>query len=245
MPPTHVSRSPITAPVRRSGPLPSDAGSWHIGRGEGADDELGTTLAAADHGDPLAFADLYASTAPRIFGQVLRVLGDAHQAEEVTQEVFLQVWLSRARFDPARGTAVSWLLTIAHRRAVDRVRHSEAARRRDAADVDRSQGTSYDETVAGVLASLDAQTVRVALAALSPLQRQAVTLAHLEGYTHREVAALLRVPLGTAKCRIRDGLVKLRAMSSAPVPHPGGRLSLGADLGADPGEHLVATPRVA
>ena len=167
-------------------------------------------LVASGRGDEQAFAELYDAVAPRAYGLVLRILRDVHQSEEVTQEVFLQLWQTSARFDPRRGSALAWTMTVAHRRAVDRVRSAEAARRRDATHVDRNVETSYDETAATVHASLEAATVRAALATLTPPQRRAIELSYFGGHTHREVSELTQVPVGTAKSRIRDGLLRLR-----------------------------------
>jgi RNA polymerase sigma-70 factor (ECF subfamily) len=169
-------------------------------------------------GDAAAFADLYERMAPRIYALVQRVVRDPHQSEEVTQEVFLQVWQGAVRFDARRGSALSWLMTIAHRRAVDRVRHSEGRRRRDASDAERGRELPYDVTESAAHASLEGEQVRAALATLSPIQRQAVELAYFGGYTHREVSGLLQIPLGTAKSRIRDGLLRLRGLLSPPTP---------------------------
>jgi RNA polymerase sigma-70 factor (ECF subfamily) len=179
-------------------------------------DTLQALLVAASRGDESAFADLYDSVAPRVYGLVLRILRDEHQSQEVTQEVFLQLWETSHRFDPARGSALSWVMTMAHRRAVDRVRSSEAERRRDIADTVRSVTTPFDQTAEAAHASLEATRVRDALARLSPTRRQALELAYLGGHTHLEVSRLMGIPLGTAKSRIRDGLIQLRD-SLAPV----------------------------
>ncbi len=177
-------------------------------------------LLAVAAGDRLAFSHVYDATASRVHGLVLRVLRDVHQAEEVTQEVFVEIWQSAGRFDPARGSAYSWMLTLAHRRAVDRVRQSEAGRRRDREHVERTHETPYDETAHSALASLDAQIVRNALATLLPPQREALELAYFGGHSHAEVSRLTRVPLGTAKSRIRDGLIRLRAALAETMPEP-------------------------
>ena len=161
-------------------------------------------------GDQAAFAELYDDTAARVHGLVLRVVRDPAQAEEVTQEVFLEIWRTSSRFDADRGSAISWMLTIAHRRAVDRVRSAEAATRRDAAHHDRSQDVEHDTTVEAVTAALDAKRVRQAMTSLTDAQRDAIELAYFGGYTHTELAAMLDLPLGTAKTRIRDGLIRLR-----------------------------------
>jgi RNA polymerase sigma-70 factor (ECF subfamily) len=178
-------------------------------------DTLEAQLVASSRGDAAAFADLYDSVAPRIHGLVLRIVGDVHQSEEVTQEVLLEIWRTSSRFDASRGSAVAWVMTMAHHKAVDRVRSSEAWRRRDASDAERGRRTPYDETAATAHAALDAETVRAALATLSPCQRQALELAYFGGLTYNEVSVRLQIPLSTAKTRIRDGLGRLRVVLSA------------------------------
>ncbi|TWP36387.1 ECF RNA polymerase sigma factor SigK [Leekyejoonella antrihumi] len=178
--------------------------------GEPPGDPLTTLLSASARGDESSFARLYDQTGPRIFGLVLRVIRDRAQAEEVTQEVYLDIWRQSARFDAARGSALSWMMTIAHRKSVDRVRSSEAQSRRDTTYDMKQQAVPYDTTVESAHRGLDAERVRKALETLTPTQREALELAYFGGYTHREVAALLNLPEGTAKTRIRDGLIRLR-----------------------------------
>ena len=179
-------------------------------------------LVAAAGGDQAAFGELYAALAPRVHGLTLRILRDTHLAEEVTQEVFLQIWQNSRTFDPSRGSALAWVMTLSHRRAVDRVRSTAAGRRRDAAHADdESRWAPYDETSARAHASLDAASVRAALAALAPAQRRAIELAYFGGHTHTEVSSLMQCPVGTAKGRIRDGLATLRAsLAVAALPEP-------------------------
>ena len=171
----------------------------------------------SSRGDELAFAALYDATARRLFGLVLRVVRDHAMSEEVTQEVYLDVWRQCSRFDPERGSAMSWLMTIAHRTAVDRVRASEASRRRDDVHATTNRDVEFDTTAESAQASLEAQRVRRALNTLTDAQRSAVELAYLGGYTHTEVARLLDLPLGTAKTRIRDGLIRLRDTLGVPA----------------------------
>ncbi|HET8987467.1 MAG TPA: ECF RNA polymerase sigma factor SigK [Humibacillus sp.] len=161
-------------------------------------------------GDEGAFAQLYDAVASRLYGLVRRVVRDPAQSEEVAQEVFLDIWRHSARFDPARGSALSWMLTIAHRKAVDRVRSAEAARHRDDNYGTSNQDVTHDSTSEAVVERLDAERVHRALATLTEAQRRALELAYLSGYTHTEVATMLDLPLGTAKTRIRDGLIRLR-----------------------------------
>jgi RNA polymerase sigma-70 factor, ECF subfamily len=172
--------------------------------------DLSELLRASARGDDKAFADLYDATSRRLYGLVVRVVRDPAQAEEVAQEAFLEIWRTSARFDPARGSAMSWMMTIAHRKAVDRVRSAEAASRRDQTYEATTQERAYDITAEEVERSLEGQRVRNALESLTETQRGAVQLAYFGGYTHNEVAALLGIPLGTAKTRIRDGLIRLR-----------------------------------
>lgn len=171
---------------------------------------LADLMRAVCAGDQDAFSRLYDATAPRVHGLVLRILRDPAQSEEVTQEVFLEIWRTAPRFDPAKGAALGWVLTVAHRKAVDRVRSSEASRRRDA-DYERgSPEPAHDSTEEIVSARLDGERVRAALSQLTEHQRLAVELAYFGGHTHAEVAERLGIPLGTAKSRIRDGLHRLR-----------------------------------
>lgn len=176
----------------------------------GVADRLRALLAQASRGRQDAFAELYDVLAPRVYGVVLRVVRDPAQSEEVTQEVFVDVWRQSARYEPGRGSVTTWVLTMAHRRAVDRVRSSESSRRRDDAYDIRNAQRPTDETVEAAERSLDRQRVARALAGLTEVQRTAIELAYFGGYTHQEVAALLELPLGTAKTRIRDGLIRLR-----------------------------------
>lgn len=166
-------------------------------------------LVRAGLGDETAFAQLYDLLAPLLHGIVLRVLRDPSRAEEVTQEVFVEVWRLAPRYDPDRGTVRSWAATIAHRRAVDRVRSEQSARDRDQRDVDLrvDAGGGVDEIVGD---RLERERVGRALGKLTELQRQAVELAYYGGHTYREVAVLLDVSEGTVKTRIRDGLIRLR-----------------------------------
>jgi len=139
---------------------------------------------------------------------VRKVLRDPSQSEEVAQEVLLEVWRAASRFDPARGSATSWVLTIAHRRAVDRVRSESAATAREQK---LAPGPDTADDVAELAeAALDRRRVRRCLGALTTLQAQSVRLAYYGGYSYPQVSELLGVPLGTIKTRIRDGLIRLR-----------------------------------
>lgn len=167
-------------------------------------------LMAAARGDQAAFGRLYESTAGLVYGLVRRVVRDPAQSEEVAQEVFTEAWRTAARFDTERGTAQTWLLTMAHRRAIDRVRSEQSSRDRTDLVAHREHTRGFDEVFEQVETRLEHQQIRDALAVLTELQREAVELAYFKGYTYREVADLLDTPLGTIKTRMRDGLIRLR-----------------------------------
>ena len=188
------------------GPVPSDDTA---SGGTGVPD-LGELFRRSARGDESAFAAVYDATAARVHGLVLRVIRDPAQAEEVTQETFLEAWRIASRFDPDRGSALSWLLTLAHRRAVDRVRSAEAASRRDGTYHDQNSTVAHDSTAEAATTAIEAQRVRSAMKTLTDVPREAIELAYFGGYTHTEVATMLDLPVGTAKTRIRDGLIRLR-----------------------------------
>jgi len=171
--------------------------------------DLAGLLALVARGDQNAFAAVYDRSAAQVFGLVRRVIRDPAQSEEVTQEVMLEVWRSASRFDPHRGSAMAWLLTLAHRRAVDRIRSGQAAAEREVRAA-AATGPGYDMVAEEVETRLDAQRVRRCLESLTDLQRESVTLAFYGGHTYREVASLLGVATGTVKTRMRDGLIRLR-----------------------------------
>lgn len=178
-----------------------------------AGDPLGELLRLAGRGDQAAFSQLYDHLAPMVYGVVLKVVRDPSQSEEVAQEVFVELWRLAARYDGTRGTVSGWAATMAHRRAIDRVRSEQSARDRVAREVSNLV-PDHDEVSASVETSvdrdLDRLRVRRALDRLSPLQREAVELAYFGGHTYREVAVLLDVAEGTVKTRIRDGMIRLR-----------------------------------
>jgi RNA polymerase sigma-70 factor, ECF subfamily len=176
--------------------------------GADAGADLAAQIGLVARGDAAAFDAVYEQIATSVFGIVRRVIRDPAQSEEVTQDVLLEVWRTAASFDTARGSAMAWVMTMAHRRAVDRVRsvqkESERERRIATADV------PYDEVAEAVESSLDRERVRRCLSALTELQRESVTLAYYRGYTYGQVASLLGVPTGTVKTRMRDALIRLR-----------------------------------
>ena len=172
-------------------------------------DPLGVMLRRAGRGDETAFAELYDRLAPVVYGVALKVVRDPSQSEEVAQEVFVELWRLAARYDGTKGSVTSWAATMAHRRAVDRVRSEQSSRNRVAREVSNVV-RDHDDVVARMETTLDGARVRHALEQLSPLQREALELAYFGGHTYREVAVLLDVAEGTVKTRIRDGMIRLR-----------------------------------
>jgi len=145
-----------------------------------------------------------------VLGLVRRLLRDHAQSEEVTQEIFLEIWQSAKKYDSSKGGASSWIMTMAHRRAVDRVRASQASRDRDTRIGIRDYSPDYDNVSETVQIKIEHEKVEKAMLRLTELQRQAVTLAYFGGYSHSEVATMLSVPIGTVKTRLRDGMIRLR-----------------------------------
>ncbi|MEU2507317.1 ECF RNA polymerase sigma factor SigK [Streptomyces sp. NPDC007863] len=173
-------------------------------------DVLAAVMRRVARGDKDAFATLYDALAPLVFGIVVRVVRDRAQSEEVLQEVMIDLWRQAARYEPAAGTVTTWAATIAHRRAVDRVRSAQAASDRELTQAAREHTIAFDEVAEQVETRLESERVRRCLRGLTELQRQAVTLAYYRGLTYREVAQTLRTPLPTVKTRMRDGLIRLR-----------------------------------
>lgn len=172
--------------------------------------ELAELLRRIASGDQSAFGDFYDSTSRTVYGIVLSVLRDRAQAEEVAQEVYVEAWASAPRFDPELGSPRGWLNTIAHRKAVDRVRSSQRSHEREQRHFEADSGRLAVDTSDIVVAYDESQRVRDALARLPEAQRTAVHLAYFEGRSYREVAEYLELPLGTVKTRIRDAMKRLR-----------------------------------
>ncbi|MFD7154235.1 ECF RNA polymerase sigma factor SigK [Kribbella sp. NPDC059898] len=170
----------------------------------------GDLLTLTATGDAAAFSTLYDRVSPWVFGLVRRILRNPAQSEEVTQEVMLDVWRTATRYDAGRGSAHSWILTIAHRRAVDRVRSEQAAADRTEQVGARSVDVEFDQVADTVSTRLEAEQVRRCLGTLTELQRESIELAYYNGYSYPEVAQQLGAKLPTIKARMRDGLIRLR-----------------------------------
>jgi RNA polymerase sigma-70 factor (ECF subfamily) len=167
-------------------------------------------MALCSRGHEDAFTELYDLTSKRIYGVILRVLRSPDLAAEVTQEVYVEVWRQSARYSPGKGSVIAWMTTMAHRRAVDRVRSVSSEMARDERYAIHSGDREIDQVWDGVEQRLDIERVRKGMASLTAIQREALTLAYFGGYTQSQVAQLLKLPLGTVKTRIRDGLIGLR-----------------------------------
>lgn len=171
---------------------------------------LGTLLEQIAQGDQSAFAEFYQLTSRRVFGMARRVLIDVELSEDTTQEVFLQVWQSASKFNPEAGSPLAWLMTISHRRAVDKVRSSQSATDREAKYGASSQEIDHDSVSDEVGSWLEAEAVVRCLETLTDTQQESVRLAYYGGFTYREVAEKLNAAIPTIKSRIRDGLIRLK-----------------------------------
>ena len=160
--------------------------------------------------DSDAFAAFYDDTRARVYGLITRVLRDPGYSEETTQDVYLQVWRSADSYDPASGSALAWLLTLAHRRAVDRVRAEEAAGRRDSRYGRLNVEPALDHVSDSVITRDERRRVVECLDGLTELQRQCIELAYYDGLTYVQVSQRLSANLATVKSRMRDGLRRLR-----------------------------------
>lgn len=207
------STNPLTTTAPKRSGRRSKVGDLKLVHGTSTSADQGERLSAliakVAKGDEAAFEGLYDELSGPVFGLVLKLVRDRAQSEEVAQEVMLEVWRQAPRYAKARGSVRSWVLTMAHHKAVDRIRSSEAATARDDR-VSREEDVPFDSVVEEVEARLASQEVREALEDLTEVQRQALTLAYYKGMTQQEVSVALDVPLGTVKTRMRDGLIRLR-----------------------------------
>jgi len=161
-------------------------------------------------GDEAAFERLYDLLIGPVYGAIRRIVRDPAQSEEGAQEVMVELWRTAARYAPEKGSVMTFAMTLAHRRAVDRVRSAQAAADREE-NVGRREATRpFDEVAEQVTARFEQEQVRRCLGTLTELQRESVVLAYYGGRTYKEVGELLETPLGTIKTRLRDGLIRLR-----------------------------------
>jgi RNA polymerase sigma-70 factor (ECF subfamily) len=171
---------------------------------------LAGLLGRIAQGDQAAFAEFYRLTSRRVFGMARRVLVDPELSEDATQEVFLQVWQNAANFNPEAGSPLSWLMTISHRRAVDKVRSTQSSTDREARYGATTQDIDHDSVSDEVGTKLEAEAVVRCLETLTDTQQESVRLAYYGGLTYREVAERLNAAVPTIKSRIRDGLIRLK-----------------------------------
>jgi RNA polymerase sigma-70 factor (ECF subfamily) len=176
------------------------------GTGQDAD----RLLQLVARGDEAAFERLYDLLIGPVFGLVRRVVRDPAQSEEVVQEVMVELWRTAARYSPDKGSAMTWAMTLAHRRAVDRVRSAQSAIDREDRVMRGEASRPFDEVAEQVTMRLEHEQVRRCLSTLTEVQRESIMLAYYGGRTYREVGELLNTPLGTIKTRLRDGLIRLR-----------------------------------
>ena len=201
----HVVTDLLDRPVTLRSDGTDNNGQWMV-----TSPDLDSLLRRVAHHDSEAFAALYDATRSRVYCMVSRVLRDRGYSEETTQDVYLQVWRTAESYDPASGSALAWLLTLAHRRAVDRVRSEQAASRRDsrygAATVERDS----DHVIDAVLSTEERQRVTACLDGLTGVQRECIELAYYQGLTYVQVSERLSANLATVKSRMRDALRGLR-----------------------------------
>lgn len=190
----------------------------HTEREQISDAEM---IRATARGDEQVFAALYDRYGAILFGLLLRILSDRAEAEDTLQDVFLQVWQKAGTFDEERGTAFTWLVTLARSRAIDRLR-SRSARQRaavGAAHNDREQHVEAANGIDYVVWAEQSETVHRALGEIPEEQRRTLLLAYFEGLTQSEIAARTGEPLGTVKTRARAGLRKLREIMRGKMEH--------------------------
>ena len=188
--------------------MPSGRPVSALGAADGS--ALAVLLGQVAAGAPSAFDQLYAATVGTVLRVTQAVLLDRSHAEEVTQEVFLEIWRRAERFDPARGSAAAWIWRIAHARAVDRVRRAQSVRNTDQRYAQRHFERDIDSVVDQVLRDCDCTALHAALPALTDLQLQAMQLTYFAGHTHRQASALLGIPVATYKSRVVAALATLR-----------------------------------
>lgn len=175
-----------------------------------ARDELDSLLVRIGRGERDAFPRFYDHVSAPVYGVALRLLRDTRLAEDVSQETLVKVWRTARRFDPKRGSAMAYTLTIAHGTAVDRIRSEQAGVHRQERYIADNNTAPYDGVAEHVMHEDDRAHVRRCLRSLTDVQRESITLAYYGGHTYADVARLLGTPLATVKTRMRDGLIRLR-----------------------------------
>ncbi|WP_238147617.1 MULTISPECIES: sigma-70 family RNA polymerase sigma factor [Micrococcaceae] len=178
---------------------------------ESEHDLLEALMGCASRGNQNCFERLYDLLVPRIYGLVQRILRNRSHAEEVTQEVFLEVWQKAPQYDPSRGAVGSWVTVIAHRRAVDRVRATQSAWDREMRTGKTEFRETYEHVESTVQQSLESESVHAALSRVPQTQVEVMTLAYFGGLSQSKIATMLEIPLGTVKTRMRQGLKRLRS----------------------------------
>lgn len=187
------------------------------------DQEWAQLIAATAQGDQTALAAFYDRTSPHVFGLIYKILNNHEAAEEVTLDVYTQVWRQAHAYDPTRGAPGAWLMTLARTRAIDRLRAGAAEHGRiESLDAARLFASDDDTPEQDVESQERRRYVQQALAVLTTEQREAVALAYFYGLSQSEIAEKLRLPLGTVKTRIRSGMMKLR---EALAPYESGLMS--------------------
>jgi RNA polymerase sigma-70 factor (ECF subfamily) len=210
LPPAPAKRYPQLDVVA----IPRDTTVLHRPNTAARDDRR--ALAGLRGGDSRALDDLYAAHGALVYRLAVRILGDADEAEEVVQDVFVYAWRNAHRYENERGTLESWLVTLARSRSIDRLRARASRQRRAEGAAREVQPAPAADPLHDALVAERGARVRAALAHLSPEQRQALEIAYWEGLSHSAIAARLDVPLGTIKTRIRQGMLRLRAVLDGP-----------------------------
>jgi len=181
-----------------------------LSRGTGASLITPDLFERVAHSDRQAFNTFYTTLAPRVYGLAVRMLRDTALAEEVTQEIFTEIWQRADTYNPTKGSVYTWTMTITHRRVVDRIRAVHAARERDLRIGIRDWEPTVDEVASMAEIRFDHEKVANALGRLTELQQQVIRLAYYHGLSYKEIAQRLNIPTGTVKTRLRDGMIRLR-----------------------------------
>ncbi|WP_227984396.1 sigma-70 family RNA polymerase sigma factor [Nocardia spumae] len=183
----------------------------------GVQHRLAELLVAVSNGDRDAFTAFYRMTDQRVFGLALWMTRNAAMAEEVAQEVYLQVWSLAGRYNPGMSTPIGWVLMLTHRRVVDRIRSEQAASGRESVYGAVHRGRDHDVVFETVEQRHDERAVQRCLTLLTPLQRECIVLAYYGGLTYPQVAARLGAPVPTVKSRVREGFKRMAGALNGSV----------------------------